>query len=370
MKRILQVVGTMDRAGAETMVMSLYRAIDKTKYQFDFVYFTNRSCSYDDEILNLGGKIYRISEEQSRNPIARTYALYKVIKNNKPFHAVHCHQLFSNAFHLIAAYFAGIKQRIAHSHNTSDINSKTFFGKLYQTFSRKIISSLSTDYIACGNEAGKYLFSAKKDIIFIPNAVNVKKFLNVKERKIENFFENNLITNNTIVLSQIGRLMPVKNAEFTINFADFLKSNNIDFHLFFTGAGRLENNLKALVSEKKLDKHITFLGVRSDIEIILAHSDALLMPSFHEGFPVILVESQTSGTPALISDKISSEVDLEMNLIRFCALEDSFDVWHKSLENLIKTKAIAPEKRHEILKEKGFDIDVSVKLLEKIYNNN
>lgn len=370
MKRILQIVGTMDRAGAETMVMSLYRAIDKNKYQFDFVYFTERTCSYDDEILSLGGKIYRISEQQSKNPIIRTYTLYKIIKNNKPFHAVHCHQLFSNAFHLTAAYFAGIKQRIAHSHNTSDINSKTLFGKLYQAFSRKTINTLATDYIACGNAAGKFLFSPKKHIVFIPNAVNVKKFLNVKQKKVDNFFENNLITKNTIILSQIGRLMPVKNAEFTINFAEFLKGKHVDFHLFFTGTGRLETNLKALVSEKKLNKNITFLGVRSDIEWILAHSDALLMPSFHEGFPVILVESQTSGTPALISDRISSEVDLEMNLVRFCALEDSFDEWQKRLESLIATKAIVPEKRHDILKEKGFDIDVSVKLLETIYQNN
>lgn len=367
MKRILQVVGTMDRAGAETMVMNLYRALDKSQYQFDFVYFTERTCSYDDEILSLGGNIYRISEQQSKNPIARTYILYKIIKNNKPFYAVHCHQLFSNAFHLIAAYFAGIKQRIAHSHNTSDVNSKTLLGKLYQTFSKKIINVLSTDYIACGKAAGKFLFSTKKDIVFIPNAVNIKKFLNVKQKKVENFFENNLITSNTIILSQIGRLMPVKNAEFTINFAEFLKGKEIDFHLFFAGSGHLETNLKALVSEKKLDRHITFLGVRSDVEMILAHSDALLMPSFHEGFPVILVESQTTGTPALISNKISSEVDLEMNLVRFCALENSFEEWQMNLENLIKTKAIIPEKRHEILKEKGFDIDISIKLLETIY---
>ena len=53
MKRILHIVGTMDRAGAETMVMNLYRAIDKSQYQFDFVYFTNKPCSYDDEIKEL-----------------------------------------------------------------------------------------------------------------------------------------------------------------------------------------------------------------------------------------------------------------------------------------------------------------------------
>ena len=54
MKRILHIVGGMDRAGAETMIMNLFRKIDREKYQFDFVYFRSTKCDYDDEILELG----------------------------------------------------------------------------------------------------------------------------------------------------------------------------------------------------------------------------------------------------------------------------------------------------------------------------
>ena len=370
MKRILQVVGTMDRAGAETMIMSLYRAIDKSKYQFDFVYFIERPCAYDDEIIAMGGKIYRIPEVYSKSSIKRTWELYKIIKKNKPFHAVHCHQLFSNAFHLIAAFFAGVKIRIAHSHNTSDINSKTFHGKLYQNVSRKLISLFSTDFIACGDQAGQFLFPKKEHVVFIPNAVDVHKFLNVKENKTENFFNNKKITEKTLVLSQIGRFMPVKNVEFSINFAEFLKNKEIDFHFFFVGAGPLENDLKKLVEDKSLKHHITFLGVRSDVEKILAHSNALLMPSFHEGFPVILVESQTAGTPALISNRISSEVDLGLNLVEFCSLESDFEAWFNKLKLIVNNEKVSAVKRHKILKEKGFDIEVSVKLLENVYEKN
>lgn len=60
MKRILHIVGKMDRAGAETMLMNLYRAIDRTEIQFDFVVFTQEKGDFDDEIESLGGKIYRI----------------------------------------------------------------------------------------------------------------------------------------------------------------------------------------------------------------------------------------------------------------------------------------------------------------------
>ena len=48
--RILQVIGAMDRGGAETFVMNLYRNVDRAKIQFDFLVNENRECDYDAEI--------------------------------------------------------------------------------------------------------------------------------------------------------------------------------------------------------------------------------------------------------------------------------------------------------------------------------
>ncbi|WP_248722988.1 glycosyltransferase [Seonamhaeicola sp. ML3] len=369
MKRILHVVGSMNRAGAESMVMNLYRAIDKQEYQFDFAYFTEDICDFDDEITALGGKIYRIPKKYSKNSIIRTVKLFKLIKDNKPFHAVHCHQLFSNGFHLIAAYLAGIKLRIAHSHNTSDVNSKSLIGKVYQSFSKKLISNFATNYIACGIEAGKFLFGEKKAPLFIPNAVDVDNFINVKEKRDITFFNRNTINERTIIISQIGRLMPVKNVEFSLDFADYLIKKDVDFHLNIVGDGILAQKLKKLASEKELNEHVSFLGVRSDINHILGNTDLLLMPSFHEGFPVILVESQTAGIPALISNRISKEVDLGLNLVHFSSLEDNFERWEKIMKNILSSSEYKTNKqRHEVLKSHGFDINVSVKRLENVYN--
>lgn len=48
--RILQVIGIMNRGGAETMIMNLYRNIDRNKVQFDFVQHTNEDAVFNDEI--------------------------------------------------------------------------------------------------------------------------------------------------------------------------------------------------------------------------------------------------------------------------------------------------------------------------------
>ncbi|MFK5879323.1 MAG: glycosyltransferase [Flavobacteriaceae bacterium] len=364
MKRILHIVGGMDRAGAETMIMNLYRELDKEKYQFDFVYFKSSKCDYDDEILELGGRIFRIS---NRNPISRSVELKKLIKKEGTFHAVHCHMLFSNAFHILAAYFAKIEIRISHSHNTSDENSKLFIGRLYQRFSKVIMAKYSTHFIACGQKAGEFLFPNINKIEYLLNAIDVESF---SENRIENraFLREELnVDSGTIIITQIGRLAPVKNHDFTIEFAKYLKENNIKFKVAIVGTGNLKEELIAKVNEYKLENEVLFLGVRSDIPNILAGTDVVLMPSFHEGFPVVLVETQASGVPSLIADTISFEVDLGLGLVQFASLEDQFSTWEEKLLLLISSKGVNEKFRLEVLSKKGLDINMSIKDLERIY---
>ncbi len=367
MKRIVHVVGLMNRAGAETMIMNLYRKLDRKEYQFDFIYFTEEECDYDNEIIELGGRIFRISEKNSRNPIIRTFFVYKLIKRESPFYAIQCHQLFSNSFHLVAAFFAGVKMRIAHSHNTSDVNSESFLGRIYQRFAKIIMSRFATHFIACGENAGKFLFPGNDKVVFLPNAIDVNKFMIEEDGVKRTLLDEHKIGKNTIVISQIGRFSPVKNHEFTLNFAKYLNDNEVDFHLMLVGDGFLKNDLKKLRNDLSLEKKVTFLGIRQDIENILSNSDIMIMPSFYEGFPVVLVESQAAGVPALISESISSEVDLGIDLVHFSSLDASFEEWYNKLKIILKEKRVSVKQRRDVLAKKGFDINSSVKILEKFY---
>ena len=90
-KRVLHIVGRMDRAGAETMIMNLYREIDRTQTQFDFVYFANDRCDYDDEIEAMGGRIVRINSSSS---MGRFFALLNILRKGD-WRIVHAHTLFS-----------------------------------------------------------------------------------------------------------------------------------------------------------------------------------------------------------------------------------------------------------------------------------
>ena len=363
MKRILQIVGTMDRAGAETMVMNLYRAIDKTKFQFDFIYFTNKKCDYDDEIENLGGKIYRVL---AKNPIHRMNELTVLLKQNPQWEIVHAHTLLSIGFHLLAAKRAGVKKRIAHAHSTND-GKKSLLGKLYKFLSLQLLAHYTTNYIACGKAAGDFLFPNQKDIQIIPNSIDIRMFAEVSDTGKMDLRNEFQLIKDTLILIQLGRLIDVKNHVFTLAIAQELKDLNVKFKLFFAGQGDLKEDLEQQAKEKGLEQDIIFLGLRTDIPQLLAGSDLMLMPSLYEGFPVVLVESQAAGIPALIADTISPEVDLGTDLVYFESLESSAGIWVQRIQQILELKRMNSEERLEKLQQAGFDIYTNAKRLEKLY---
>ncbi|MFC4739518.1 glycosyltransferase [Flavobacterium ponti] len=366
MKRILHITGSMNRAGAETMLMNLYREIDRTEYQFDFVVFTNKKTDYEDEIISLGGRIYKINES---NPLKRFKALKHLFITNEDYQIVHCHTNFSNALHLLAAKFAKVKKRIAHSHNTVDKSHNKTIRFFYHSISKFIINNVATHFVSCGQEASDLLFYKNKKVLLIPNSVDVTSLSNF-ENTHKNYVNEMFNLESTVLkLIQVGRFQNEKNHEFTIEIANLLKSKGVNFKMFFLGVGELEHILKNKVSELNLEKEVVFLGIRSDVPEFMAGSDILLMPSLYEGFPVVLVESQAVGIPSLISDLISREVDLGVGKIFFEDITKP-QIWVDQINNVMNSKKISTIDRLDIITKKGFDTKSNVQFLLEFYNSN
>lgn len=67
--RILHVVQRMEAAGLQSFIMNIYRTIDRSQMQFDFLTHYKERQFYDDEIERLGGRIYRLSVREDKNPV-------------------------------------------------------------------------------------------------------------------------------------------------------------------------------------------------------------------------------------------------------------------------------------------------------------
>ena len=359
MIRILHIVGRMDRAGAETMVMNLYREIDRSKFQFDFVYFTNSPCDYDAEIEALGGRIYRIP---GSNAFARPFALWRLLRRGQ-WSIVHSHTLFSSGLHLLAARLAGVPHRVAHAHSTRDANNASRAGQRYQRVMRAVLGWAPTSYVACGVAAAEYLFPGRRATV-VPNAIDIDRFAGASGTHIRKQLD---VSDDDLVILQVGRFMPMKNHAFSIHIAAALRAAGVDFRMLFVGTGPGRVEIDALVGTYQLQDRVTLLGLREDIPELMAAADVMLMPSLHEGFPVVLVESQAAGLPALVSSAISPEVDLGLGLVESLGLDEPAGPWAEAVRRTALVSVPEQGVRRGALSARGFSSTSGARLLEEVY---
>lgn len=361
--KVVHVVGDMNRAGTETMLMNIYRKIDKEKVQFDFISYSQEEAHYDKEIESLGGKIIKLSSTTS------VEELVNAIKKNGPYDVVHAHTLFNSGIAMLAAKKCGVKVRIAHSHTTLD-NSSSIVRKIYIKGMRYLINRHSTNTLACSKEAGKYLFGEneinKDKYQYFPNLINYEVLLEKPIKEVESFKSNENI-NEGIVIGHIGTFKKSKNHKFLLEICKHMNERNIDTKLLLVGGGELRSELKSLARQYKIVDKVKFVGVREDISTMLHSMDVFVFPSIFEGLGLVLLEAQASGIPCIVSEAIQPEADLGINLVKKLNLSDGVKVWS---DEIIKVS----NKREEDIKiiknafeEKEYSTSKCIEKLMRIY---
>ncbi|MGX2961389.1 glycosyltransferase family 1 protein [Peribacillus sp. JNUCC 23] len=311
--RILHVVVNMNRGGAETLIMNLYRNIDRSKIQFDFL--TSKEGVFDDEIEKLGGIIHRVHYLTDVGHFKYQSGLDEFFSKHSSYKVVHAHMDKMSGIVLRSAKKAGIPIRISHSHNTQSEGG--FAAKMYKWYAGKFIIQNATNFFACSNKAAQWLFEGEeRNARLLKNGIEYEPF--AFSADIRNVVREELaIEAQTFVLGHVGRFAHQKNHSFLIDiFAEFYK-NNKNSILVLVGDGPLKKEIQEKVTKLQLDSKVKFIGIRSDINRILQAFDVFVFPSFHEGLPVSLIEAQAAGLPCLISDQISKEVDLGIQLIQY-----------------------------------------------------
>ena len=359
MIRILQCVNDMHRAGLETMLMNYYRNIDREKIQFDLLTHRPYRSDYDDEIESLGGKIYYAPRLYPQNYPKYFKWMRQFFANHPEYKIVHSHIDAMSYLPLKAAKQANVPVRIAHSHNTSiDKDFKYFLKKYF----RSRITSVATNYCACGKEAGEFLFG-NKNFTFIPNAIEVDRFLYNESLRKKKRVE--LGINNEFVIGHVGRLSYQKNHKLLIEiFYEFLKveSNSL---LILVGVGEKEEEIKKQIHELGIDSKVKFLGNRNDVNELYQAMDVFVMPSFFEGVPVVGIEAQFSDLPCVFSDKVPMEVKFNSKT-KFVALGSTLDEWVKVIK---KSENLERNSQNENLQNSQYDIKVAHSILENYYLN-
>jgi glycosyltransferase EpsF len=364
MPRVLHVIGAMNVGGAETMLMNLYRSIDRRRVQFDFLVFGNDRGVFDGEVEEMGGRILRVPQPRERGLLRAVADIRKILRRHGPYRAVHAHILHASAVSMLAAEREHVPIRVTHSHNTGDVTGGAL-RQMYTSWSRRAICKHSTQLVACGSDAGRYLFGPGRTWALLRNGVDLDRFWPPDPRTRADARCALGISEGQLVLGSVARFETVKNHDFVIGIAEQLRGEGVDFQMLLAGDGSRRQELARAVQRAGLEGQVRFLGLRRDVPTVLASMDGLLMPSLYEGIPVALVEAQATGLPCFVSQAVSREVDLGVGLIDFLPLDD-VQPW---VDRVIgaKDRRVSSETLAAQLRRAGADIRSGVDTLYDIY---
>lgn len=355
MIKVLHIVNLMNRGGIETYIMNVYRTIDRSKIQFDFIVNVMEKCDYDDEIYALGGNIYHITRKKD-SIIKNFMQIYKIIKKNN-YKIVERHTDSALAFlDVIAAKWGGARKVYVHSHN--NYTSIPLIHKLCRPF----LNILSIDRLACSKDAGKWLFNKKKFTV-IHNAIDVNQFTfnNIVRDDIRKKYN----LKDKIVIGHVGRFMKQKNHMFLIDVFNQIYKMNDNAILMLVGTGELENEIKAKVKDYELDNNVLFMGLRSDVNNLLQAMDCFVFPSLFEGLGIVLIEAQAAGLKCFTSENVVPKDAKVTELLEYIPLAESPKIW---AQRILNSQPYMRMNTYRDIDKAGYNINTETLKLVDLYS--
>ena len=349
--RVLCVFSTLDRGGAESMCMNLYRHIDRNIVQFDFVKHTTKIGALEKEINELGGHIYIAPRMRMERLPGYIKWWEKHFEKHPEHQIVHGHYFTASAIYFRVAKKCS-RVTIGHMHIAK-----------YDSYIKQLLCGQIEHYadycLACGWDAGKLLYPHRHFIV-LNNAIDASQFQYNAEVRKE--YREKLGLNESIVIGIVANFGEHKNPLGVIELFNQLSKMNSRYKLLWIGAGgELLDKVKVRVNKYELQSKVILLGARSDVSDLLQAMDAFILPSFYEGLPVVLIEAQAAGLQCFVSEFVTKEADIT-GRCTFLPL-DQWEKWGTS----IRESNLQHINTHDQIVDAGYDISYTTAMLQKIY---
>ncbi|HEY4740057.1 MAG TPA: glycosyltransferase [Candidatus Acidoferrales bacterium] len=329
-RKILHVIGAMDRGGVETWLMHMLRAMDPNDFETHYLVHTSAESAYDREIAQLGGHVHRGANP--KNPVRYAVEFERLNRRFGGFDVVHSHVYWFSGFIMRLAYNAGIPTRIAHSHTSASEAKWNIPRKIYQKVMKRWISVYATHRIGISHQAGQALFGKGPGVPYglLYYGMDFSRFL---EPLPSADAKRSLgIAPGRKVMGHVGRFAPVKNHAFTIELMARLIGNGTDAHLLLVGDGPAVPSIREQIISLGLSDRVTLAGSQADVMPYLSAMDVFVLPSHWEGFGLVALESQAVGVPVIASTGVPNDVDVIPGLVEHIPLSSGVDGWASAVQ--------------------------------------
>ena len=359
MKRIL-IISTVGLIydGITSIITSYLEAMDLSNLDVRVVGTIKVEPSIKKKIERCGCKIVGLPDRR-KETLKYFLALWEYIRKEK-IEVIHAHGNSGTlAVEMLAGYLGRAKKRIAHSHNTNCEQIKT------DRILRPLFNILYTDALACGEEAGKWLFG-NRPFRILTNGRDVEKYkfnlvMRDKMRKQYGLIDE-------FVIGHVGGFYRQKNHVFLIEiFREVLKQKP-DAMLFLIGDGPMKESIEK--SAEDIKRNIVFVGITDHVEDYLNMMDAMVLPSLFEGLPLVVIEWQINGLPCLISDVVTKDCE-QTDMVYWLSLMESSQKWASVICEIVD---ISNRKKlgiigNRVIANSIYNIKFSADNLKKIYED-
>jgi len=307
MKKLLISAYSLDIGGIETALITLLKYLHND-YEITLVLEKKQGVFLKDVPNNVKIITYEISQKKIAiiRKIDNFIRQRKFIKaNGNKFDCSICYATYSKPCSFVARKSS--KSSILWVHN----NYMSFFDGNVELYKRFFKELKIEEYkkIVFVSELDKNIFNAyfpeyNKKTVFCNNLIDYKTIINKSNENITDFKKEDVPT-----FINIGRHdEKQKRLSRIINATKRLNKEGYKFRVIFIGKG---TDTQRYLSMSKNLKNIEFLGAKRNPYPYLKQSDALLLSSQFEGYPVVYVESYVLNKPIITTDVSDAKKDIE-----------------------------------------------------------
>lgn len=294
MKRInlLHLITELEPAGAENLLVSIARKLDKERFRLVVGYIYGQG-TLAGEIRKTGAKVVDLSRRGKVDPLL-IIRIFLLIRKER-IKVVHTHLVHASVAGRIAAKLAGVKNIITTRHYAYYHKRKG----LVNWIERKT-AAFNNKFIAISNAVKKHMINTEKykpeRIAVLYNAVDLD-LLDSSEGEITE-------RSSGFLIGSVGRLHPSKGYDTLLKSMPEVMKKFPQAKLVIAGNGTERAFLEGLRSQLGLSDKVVFLGRKTpgEIRMFLREISLFVLASNWEGFGLAAVEAMASGIPVVTTN--------------------------------------------------------------------
>lgn len=290
MIKLLHIIPTLDRSGAEKQLALLAAGLPREEFEVHVCALT-RGGPYEADLRDAGVPVTVVGKVLKFDPVALG-RLARLVRRLRP-DVVHTWMFTANSYGRVAARWAGVPKLVA-----SERNADRWKTWLHRQIDLRL--ARDTDCIVA-NSAGAAAFYRRlgipaEKLHVIPNGVARTPRAAADPALLRHELG---VPESAHMLGFVGRLAPQKRVKDLIWAADLLKVIRDDVYLLLVGDGPQRDRLEQFARDVRILDRVRFLGHRDDVPELLGAIDVLWLASDFEGMPNVVLEAMAAGVPVV-----------------------------------------------------------------------